>query len=62
MRHLKHALLNHNPVIDTDDDGEIQCTEAAALFGTLNVANKGIQDMTGIEAFVNITALALQQQ
>ncbi|MCX6274501.1 MAG: MBG domain-containing protein [Bacteroidetes bacterium] len=53
---FKNALLA-NPAINTNSDGEIQCSEATAFYGTINVANLGIQDMTGIEAFVNITSL-----
>jgi len=54
---FKNALLTHTPVIDTNNDGEIQCDEAEALTGLLNVSAKGIADLTGIEAFVNITGL-----
>ncbi|NJN41725.1 MAG: BspA family leucine-rich repeat surface protein, partial [Flammeovirgaceae bacterium] len=54
---FKAALLAHTPVIDTNDDDEIQVAEAAALTGHLNVANKGINDLTGVESFVNITQL-----
>lgn len=54
---FKNALLNHNPTIDTNNDGAIQCSEAAAFTGTLNVASKNISDLTGIEAFTNITGL-----
>ena len=56
---FKNAVLNHLPVIDTDNDGEIQCSEAAAVTGMLNVANKSIVDTTGLEAFINITRLAM---
>lgn len=54
---FKNALLNHFPVIDINNDGEIQISEAIAYTGTLNVENQNIADMTGIEAFVNITFL-----
>gem|GEM_PF-247395 len=54
---FKNALLTHTPVIDTNNDGEIQCDEATAFTGLLNVSAKGIADLTGIEAFVNITGL-----
>lgn len=54
---FKAALLAHTPIIDTNDDDEIQVSEAAALTGHLNVPNKGINDLTGIEYFVNITQL-----
>lgn len=54
---FKNALLNHNPVIDTNGDGEIQVSEAQALNGALVVDNSGISDLTGLEAFLNITEL-----
>jgi len=53
---FKAALLA-NTAINTDGDGEIQCNEAIAFTGTISVANRGIADLTGIEAFVNIVAL-----
>lgn len=55
-QNFKNALLNHIPVIDTNADGEIQVSEAQAVTA-INVQGKGIQDLTGIEAFVNITHL-----
>ncbi|MEP2024747.1 MAG: T9SS type A sorting domain-containing protein [Reichenbachiella sp.] len=54
---MKAALLAHSPVIDTNGDTEIQESEAAAVMSSLSLASKGISDMTGIEAFVNITTL-----
>ncbi len=54
---FKQALLDHNPIIDTDGDGEISKEEAKALDGVLDVSKKSIQDITGIEAFVNIKRL-----
>jgi len=54
---FKNALLNHSPVIDTNNDGEIQVTEATAFTGTINVNNKSISALKGIEDFVNITGL-----
>ncbi|MAY53710.1 MAG: hypothetical protein CMC75_10680 [Flavobacteriaceae bacterium] len=50
-----NAVLNHNPVIDTNNDDLIQFDEAEAFAGTLEVAEKTITDFTGLEAFVNIT-------
>ena len=43
--------------LDANSDGEIQCSEALTLTGTLNVSNKSISNLTGIEAFTNITQL-----
>ena len=54
---FKNALLNHDPLIDTNADGEIQESEAEAFIGLLNAAGMEITDLTGIEAFTNITGL-----
>ena len=54
---FKAALLAHSPIIDTNDDGEIQVTEAEAFTGSLELYSKGITDMTGVEAFINLTSL-----
>lgn len=54
---FKNALLNHTPVIDTNEDGEIQCDEATSFAGTITVNNESIEDLTGIEAFTSITSL-----
>ncbi|SDT01619.1 T9SS-dependent choice-of-anchor J family protein [Winogradskyella sediminis] len=54
---FKNALLNHDPVIDTNSDGEIQVAEAEAYAGSLNVASSDIAELTGIESFLSITAL-----
>lgn len=54
---FKEALINYdNPVIDTNNDGEIQVSEAEAIF-ELWVINKGIRNLKGIEAFKNIDKL-----
>ncbi|MEP3571826.1 MAG: T9SS type A sorting domain-containing protein [Flavobacteriaceae bacterium] len=57
---FKTALLN-NTAINTNNDTEISYTEAAALTGTLNVSSLNIADLTGIEAFTNITGLVCSQ-
>lgn len=54
---FKNALLNHDPVIDTNGDGEIQISEAAAFTGVMDVSLKNISDLTGIEAFTALTEL-----
>lgn len=54
---FKTALLAHNPTIDTDSDGEISVTEAVTFSGSMNMKSKNISDLTGIEAFTNITQL-----
>lgn len=61
---FKTKLLNHNPIIDTNDDGEIQVSEAENFAGTLNLGNDlntleedKILSTSGIEAFVNIIGI-----
>ncbi|QQX75459.1 MULTISPECIES: T9SS type A sorting domain-containing protein [Aequorivita] len=56
---FKNALLNHNPVIDTNGDGEIQYSEAEAV-EILYVLEKAIIDLTGIETFENLKELNCQ--
>ncbi len=55
---FKNALLTHNPVIDLNADGQIQVSEAIAFTGFLRVDSKNIADLTGINAFTNITRLS----
>jgi Leucine-rich repeat (LRR) protein len=64
---FKHVLTNLN-CVDTDgdllgdsdadlnNDGEIQVSEAEAVFG-LNVANRSISSLEGIESFINLRFL-----
>jgi uncharacterized repeat protein (TIGR01451 family) len=47
---------NFNADVDTNDDGEIQVSEAVAVT-RLSVPNQGITDLTGIEAFQNLHSL-----
>ncbi|MCB9197497.1 MAG: BspA family leucine-rich repeat surface protein [Flavobacteriales bacterium] len=51
------AYLVGNTSINTNSDAEIQCSEASAFAGAIYVNNLSIADLTGIEAFVNITEL-----
>lgn len=51
------AYLVGNLNINTNGDTEIQCSEAVAYTGQILCGNLGISDLTGIEAFVNITDL-----
>lgn len=53
---FKAALVN-NPSINTNGDGEIQLTEAAAYNGYMNVSFLGIADLTGLEAFTALNVL-----
>jgi hypothetical protein len=57
---FKNALLNHSPTIDTNNDGEIQITEAAVTL-EVDVNGDSINDLTGIEEFINITFLDCSQ-
>ncbi len=54
---FKAALLAHNPVIDTNGDGEIQVSEANVFTEMLNLEDKNITDLAGIEAFTSLTHL-----
>lgn len=53
---FKDALLNYFIPIDTNEDGEIQVAEAEAVIELL-IPEQGISDLTGIEAFINLTEL-----
>jgi Leucine-rich repeat (LRR) protein len=64
---FKNALLNNNVVdidgdeigdtiADSNNDGEIQTTEAEAVIG-LDINGMGIESLEGIESFVNIEYL-----
>jgi len=53
---FKAALLAHNPTIDTNGNGEISIAEAEVV-EYLNLREKGISDLTGIEHFVNLIQL-----
>lgn len=56
---FKTALLAHDPIIDTNSDGEIQVSEAIVV-GYLDLEEKAISDLTGIEAFQNLMGLQLE--
>ncbi len=51
------AYLVGNTSINTNADTSIQVSEALAYFGPIICANMNISDLTGIEAFPNITYL-----
>ncbi len=53
---FKTNLLN-NAAINTNGDGEIQVTEATAFTGTINCSSTNLINVTGLEAFVNLTGL-----
>lgn len=50
---FKNALVNHDPIIDTNGDGEIQVSEAE-LATIINVSSTSISSIQGLEAFVNL--------
>ncbi|MEQ8473726.1 MAG: T9SS type A sorting domain-containing protein [Marinoscillum sp.] len=53
---FKNNLLQ-DTTINTNQDGQIQVTEAEAYAGQLKLNSENISDLTGIEAFINITDL-----
>ncbi len=53
---FKNALLNNFPEIDTNNDGEIQVSEAEATT-IISAFSQGINSLVGIEAFVNLERL-----
>ena len=53
---FKNYLLS-NSAINTNGDGQIQVSEAIAFNGSIFCGNKNISNLTGIQAFVNITEL-----
>ena len=62
--YLKSLLLNYSPVIDTNNDNEIQVSEALQVT-ELDVQFQSswaptISDATGLEAFINLTNLNLR--
>ena len=54
---FKTILLSDFHGIDTNDDEEIQVSEAIAFDGTIICGSNGISDLTGIEAFTALTGL-----
>jgi len=51
------SILVAVPEIDVNDDDEIQESEAAAFTGAIYCGNSNIEDLTGIEAFTELTGL-----
>ncbi len=56
---LEYMLLYTD--VDTNFDGQIQVSEAEAFTGTVNVYNSAAKDLTGLEAFKNITILQISK-
>ena len=55
------AYLVGNTAINTNGNTEIECSEATAFTGQIAANGLSISDMTGIESFINITTLQVQQ-
>jgi PKD repeat protein len=55
------AALVANSSINTNLNAEIETSEASAYSGGIFVGTQAISDLTGIEAFYNITALDISQ-
>ena len=53
---FKNALLSYSPVIDINTDGQIDVNEAIGVL-ELYLPDLNITDLTGIEAFTNLTYL-----
>ena len=53
---FKAYLVGDNS-INTNADTEIQVSEATSFTGSINCSNRNISDLTGIEAFTNITSI-----
>ncbi len=54
------AYLVGNSSINTNNDSEIQVSEAEAFSGLINCSSQNISDLTGIEAFTTLTELICQ--
>ncbi|MCH2223772.1 MAG: T9SS type A sorting domain-containing protein [Crocinitomicaceae bacterium] len=52
---FKNYLVT-NSAINTNSDAEIQVSEANAFGGTIDCSNLGVSDLTGMEAFISVTA------
>ena len=57
---FRNYLIN-NSSINTNGDSLIQVSEASQYSGTISCQGLGIYDLTGIEAFTNITSLLCYQ-
>ncbi|MFV0571939.1 MAG: T9SS type A sorting domain-containing protein [Xanthomarina gelatinilytica] len=54
---FEQQLINDGIDSNTTIDGQILTSEANNYSGALDIANSGISDLTGIEAFFNITSI-----
>ncbi len=55
--YFEQQLINDGIDSNTIIDGQILTSEANNYSGALDIANSGISDLTGIEAFFNITSI-----
>lgn len=55
------AYLLGNSVINSNSDTEIQVSEAAAYTGGMDLYQTGVSNLTGIEAFTNLTSFAYEE-
>jgi Leucine-rich repeat (LRR) protein len=55
------AVLLANKSINVNSDNEIQVLEASGYQGTISAGQKGIADLTGLEAFSKLTQLYVPQ-
>lgn len=66
---FKNALVNticadfdgdfvYDDDVDTNNDGEIQVSEAEAVLGALNVRDQNISSLEGVQSFINILRLS----
>ena len=56
---FKNALLNHNPVIDLNQNGSVEISEAH-LVNVINVDDKNIQNLSGLSNFINLEVFSCQ--
>lgn len=55
---FKEALLNYQPVIDTNSNGEIEVSEALSVT-SLNLSINYLSNLIGIESFTNLNDLSI---
>ncbi|NQX97005.1 MAG: VCBS repeat-containing protein [Flavobacteriales bacterium] len=56
---FKTYLVGNTAINTGGDPNEIECSEAAAFTGSVNAGSQSINNIIGIEAFVNLTGLVL---
>lgn len=53
------SVLNNVPSLDANNDGKVTIAEAEAFAGELDLSNKNLDDIKGLQAFSGITKLNL---